>query len=307
MKKDSSGISTIIVVVIVAVIVVAAAAAAYVLLVNDEKENIEGKEVAPGTSMSYEMSMEGMKVGVITIEYEGQNAEEYLVKSTAEMSIFGMTSSAYGWNMMPKETEFAMVNPDAELVKVETIKNFKTFEGKKTVDKYETTAEVTGYTGHAYIYVNTSKTIMYKMEMTVEGEGLSITMILEMTACKFVWQDEGSYVESEAIGTTQKYVSPTNSKWTAEIKCVADARDGKYGASYKFNDGTADEEEVLYFLADCPGGKITDSEEIETGVWEYTDAVTGITIRITHGESDITSKIILMPGPNQVVFNKVAS
>jgi flagellar basal body-associated protein FliL len=123
MKKDRSGLATIIIVVIIVIILVVAAGAAFFLLSgngnNDKKEEME---MAPGTSMDFDMSIDDTPMGSVGFILLGQNKDEYFVKLTITFD-FGMLGKIEMSEFMlsPKDEMSPVVDPEFDLKKVETI------------------------------------------------------------------------------------------------------------------------------------------------------------------------------------------
>ncbi|MCL2032236.1 MAG: hypothetical protein FWG96_03085 [Methanomassiliicoccaceae archaeon] len=262
MRKDRAGISTILVIAAVVIVVIAAAVAYIVLSADNEKE-----EVAPGTTMKYEVSMGGETLGMFEIHFIGQNADEYLImeKEVEDAS----TTTAY--RMSPK---------GGTPVKVTGTEELDTIDGKKTLQIQEFTQQVSGMTAQVKAYVDPSNGLPYKEEISLLG--MSMTQIL--VGYELKWQT--SYKESKSVGMTYDYVCKVEGlTLDAKIVCVADCVDDQYGVMYDF---TAYGGGTTYFISDFPQGLPVDAEhkggttaittidgDISVELWEYVDPIDG--------------------------------
>jgi hypothetical protein len=244
MQKDRSGIATLLIVVIIVIILAGVAVTAYVILSSNDNGNDNGngddKPVtkqtwAPGTVMTYSLSLAGKPTGELKIEIIGQNANEYFIKQTAVFGLEGFYGYGVDYKTLP-----------AGAVKTGT-GQFETNFGTKTLEIWEYT-DPSGTTVKAYI--DPTSNIMYKGESEISG----LAAIYTLKGSEIKWQD--SYTESGAIGKTYKYSAPGG--YGGEITCVADCMGGKYGIKYDLKAGPT------YFLSNYPQGLPADAEDKET-------------------------------------------
>jgi len=311
-KKDRSGLSTILIVVIVAVILVAAAGAAYIVLSNNSDKPVKPtEEIAPGTIMEYDFKIDGLPTGSFSIAWEGQNAEEYLVKIAYEFNMGTMgTIEVSTYSLSPKTSEAPVIDPNAVLKKVETIKNYDTgFDGKKTVEKWEYTEKIGGVDYKGYLYIAPSNSVLYKFVMPTYTGTVVAVYEMTLTFYELKMQKTDSYKESEQIGRTTRFALSTDPTKIVEVRCVADCINDKYGVVYDFTYVVGDFLE--YFLCVSPNGKITGATYISGDRWQYKDEIAGFTnfeLNIYYNDStNSLYKIVLTKGGNTYTFNLVTT
>jgi len=267
MQKDRSGTNTILVIGIV-LVAVFAAYIAYVVM-SDYKEE---ETAAPGTTMSYDVSITGWEIGIGTGTFEcsfiGQNAKEYFIKMVMklEMEDRQIDSTTYGLSSKA-------VPDDAK--KTGTVE-METFDEPKikTLDIWEYTVDGTAVKA----YVDPTLGISYREELAMPGY-LEVRIL---TA--YDLKTQTSYKESGSIGKTYKYgFTYSTYKWNIDMVCVADCANGQYGVMYDINDFNGFKR---YFLCDGPRGlpveavyngtnrTLTDTAdgEVVTQVFKLTDA-----------------------------------
>ena len=254
-KTDRSGkISTILLVVIVIIIVVIVAVALYIVLSGD---NNKEQELAPGTVLDFDIN------GVATVdslkmEFVGQNADEYFVKTTTGVitttATGTTTTNTIQYTLMPKYSS----DNDTQFKGIEEIETAN--YGKLKLNVYSmVTDDVT-----AKIYADTKNNIPYRMVYTYP----TYTMTAELKDYEVTVQDKGSYKESDTIGTTSTYSGTAGSFTTV---CVADCINGQFGLKY----GNTD----VYFLCNGPQG-------LPVGAFD-----TGSTIALTVEGNDVDAEV----------------
>jgi len=216
MKRDRSGkVSTILLVVIVIIIVAIVAVALYVVLSGD---NNKEQELAPGTVLDFDIDG-AATVDSVKMEFVGQNADEYFIKTTTSV----ITTNATGttttdtiqYTLMPKYSS----DKDTQFEGTEKIETAN--YGEKTLNVYSmVTDDMT-----AKIYADQKNDMPYLMVYTYP----TYTMTATLKDYELAVQDKGSYKESATIGTTNTYSGTAGSFTTV---CIADCMDGKYGMKY---------------------------------------------------------------------------
>jgi len=201
-KTDRSGkISTILLAVIVIIVVVIVAVALYVVLTgnnSDDNSNTE-KEIGLGTTVSYDV--EGSTdFQSITMEFIGQNSDNYFVKTTAD--------GVSWYEMTPKDSN----SDDYNVVDTQEM---STIDGDMTLAVVE-------YSDGTTAYIDQETGLPYQID--IPGG-----LICTLKEYNLKTQDKGSYKESDAIGMINKY---QNGPYSANLECVADCMGGQYGVEF---------------------------------------------------------------------------
>jgi hypothetical protein len=312
-KKDRSGISTILIVIVVVIVLVVAAGAAYVLLSNngdkEEKLNVASDEVAPGTFMEFDMFIDDELLGTFSLEYLGQNAEEYFTKivMSFNLGVLG-TVDMTTYSLSSKESGSPVVDPNLQLKKVSTINDFNTgFAGKKKVDKWEYTEKIGGKDYKGYLFIDAKDDVLYRMEIPMQTEGGVKTTVMVVKDFTLKTQKSDDYEESAVIGKTARFALSTDPSKIVEVRCVADCVGGKYGVVFDFTYVTGDF--MKFFLCDTTDGKITGATRGPGDQWKYTSEVLGIPLfeLNIYYKSTGVYKIVLIEGTTTYTFNLVTS
>lgn len=236
MQKDRSGISTILIIVIVLVAIIAASAA-YIVLKDDEEKDT----IAPGTTMSYDITVTGLITGTGTIEVTvvGQSADDYFVKVVTKLESPQRPIDSTAYSLSSKAAP-----KDAK--KVGTVQ-MDTIDGEKKLTIWEYTKDGVA----VKLYADQTTGISYKEELSVP----ECTEVHVLNA--YNMKKQTSYKESESIGKTSKYMLTFSGyEWAVDMKCVADGESGQYGVVYDFSNLTALK---MYFLCDSLSGLPTDA------------------------------------------------
>ncbi|MDR1690518.1 MAG: hypothetical protein LBR42_01565 [Candidatus Methanoplasma sp.] len=246
LQRDPSGVSSLLVIAVIAVLIVAAAAA-YVVLSDKGNNNqvLRGPDWAPGTSLDYDIKVDGAKVGVANEVLVGQNADEYFIKTETTFSsgpTAGVTSTTYA--LSSKNVE------DAERIGTEEI---DTMDGRKMLEvwQYAVGSET------AKVYGDPANGLIYRYETALSKEVAGVapagsTMVMDLT--KYTLLSQESYVESESIGKTYVYAyTVVGLALRGEVVCVADCLNGQYGILLD-SVGINGESDISYFLSDYKEG-----------------------------------------------------
>ena len=236
------------------------------------------------------------------MKYEGQNAMEYFmgVKMTLNLGLAGKYNLAV-YSLSSKEAEVIIADPDSDAKKIGTGER-STIDGKKKLDKWEFTQDLVGEPTKAYAYIDPSSGVPYAIEITMGAGKDSYTMVMELKRKEIKLQE--TYEESSAIGKVTRYSLASSPTLRAEIRCVADCLDGKYGVVYDFSSVFVDELE-LYFLCDSANGRITGAKHISGNVWEC-EALPNVTLRFTYdADSGTVTQFTFTNGGNSHIFNKI--
>lgn len=263
-KRNRTGISNVLIIAVVVIVVIAAAAVAIVLSNDNKEESI----VAPGTELIYDASLDGVKIASVEYYYAGQNAEEYFMKMT--YNYVGSDVAIVMYEVSSKASpEGSKKTGTAEI---------ETMDGLKTLDVWEYQVDTEYGKADVKAYADQSNGMSYK---SVIEYGTLGTEVQDLTSYELKWQT--SYEESENIGKMFEYSTNVEGiVFSADVVCVADCLDGKYGVLYDFSSFDGPE---YYTQSDCFEGlpesalntektmtlKDTIDGDVLTEIWQMTE------------------------------------
>ena len=301
-RGDRSGVSTLLIAIIIVLIVVIIAVAVYFILVGTD--NYE-KTFAPGTTMTYDVTWDGVEMGTLEQTIVGQNSTEYFVMSK---SIGDAPVTQY--SMLPKGIPDYAVSSGTE--------DIETFEGTKTLTVWEYSIFDSSVSPQAVTaYVDPENGVAYKNVIVYTNWNSNTaskeTEVQILTAYHLVRQK--SYNESYAIHPHYDYYESTDgaSSSTVTVTCVADCLNNQYGMRYDF--GNYADYLNVYFLSKEPRGLPADA--VDTGqtttlstiygnvtaeIWSASEDGYGFTFYYDSG-SHLICRFVLSSGGNEMSFD----
>ena len=267
-RGDRSGVSTLLIAIVIIIIVVIIAVAAYVLLSGNNNNNNE-ETLAPGTTMTYDVTDNEVAVGTVEQTIIGQSSTVYFIESKL-IGDTSVTQYSTSDKAMPK---------DAQKTGTEEL---DTFEGTKTLEVWDFTITDSPYgTQTVTTWMDPDNGVQYKNIVVytdpTSTTGAQITEVQILTAYDLVWQT--SYNVSDSVGKTYDYAYTVGAiSLPAKIVCVADCLNDQYGIMFDFTEIAANLEE--YYLSDNPQGLPTDAVDSGTTT-DLTNTIDGnVTVEI---------------------------
>jgi len=246
--NDRSGLSRIQAIIVIVIMVVVVASLTYVAVAGSLNNS---ETIAPGTSMTYVVSENGVEKGTVEESIVGQNATEYLY-----MIKIDWKDPAIQYVLSPKEVPKDTVTAGTE--EIDTIDGTKTLK----ILEYSDTSMLFG-PRDVKSYVDQHTGAAYRNEITYNDpaslSGAKITQVQLLKAYYPVTQK--SYKESGSIGKTFEYASVGLATFPASIVCVADCLDDKYGVMYDLTAIAGGSR--IYCLSDNIQGLPTDAVKTE--------------------------------------------
>ena len=218
-RNDKSGVSTLLIVAIVIVVVIVAAAAYLVLSGGGE----EKESMAPGTTMKFDVTLDGEEFGIIEMAVIGQSAKEYF-----NVIKLGEEGLVLQYMVTSKATSY-----DMEITGTEVL---ETFEGTKTLTVMETVLDAPAGQQVFIMYTDMENGMIYKMEMIYTDASSGDSSIQEWTLLDYELVLQKSFKESKSIGMTYDYsLSVGAYTFSISLVCVADCLDDQYGILFDFS------------------------------------------------------------------------
>ncbi|MCL2509726.1 MAG: hypothetical protein FWF07_01420 [Methanomassiliicoccaceae archaeon] len=241
MRSSRQGVSTLFIAIVIVIIVVIIAVAAYVLLTDNNNNNEE--TLAPGTTMTYDVTDDGAETGTLEQTIVGQSSTDYFVESKLTGD-----KKTIQYSLSKKGTPDGAVTTGTE--------DLETFEGTKTLTVWEyMITDPSGGTQAVTAYINPENGVVFKnvivyndLNSTTDAQK---TEVQTLTAYDLVWQT--SYNVSDSVGKAYEYayiLGPMT--LSVKIVCVADCQNDQYGIVYDYSETIENLKD--YFLSDNPQG-----------------------------------------------------
>ena len=212
----------------VAAVVIVAAAAAVIIYLNNN-----GDDSASGTMLRYEVSVDGEAGGIYERHGIGQNMDEYFFLTKT----INKDSEEILYRLALKDVRDERGARMAQTVTIDTI------DGRKSLEVWEYLSSNYGGEAQVKAYVDPSNGLEYRLEVKTSDETIVYTLI----KYRLEWQE--LYLPTHHIGMSSEYASVgTGTPVKAEIRCVADCEDGRYGV--RLEQGS----NVLHFVSELPHG-----------------------------------------------------
>jgi len=228
MTEKGSGRSVLLVIGVVVVLVVAALALAYVLRPQSEPD------IAPGTILQYDVSIDGGPGGIYVKYCVGESHEEY----------FYMTVRWEGGEEKIHYTKSMKDVENRKNARMTKIVEMQTMDGLKSLEEWEYTTDDYEAASHVRSYFDPDSGIEYKLEVTMSTGEFVVYVLFD-----YRLDYNKDYFQSWDVGISCSYVSVgPGVKMRAEITCVADCDEARYGVTLEYGG------KEIHYVSDTPQG-----------------------------------------------------